>query len=297
MRRVTKETKEKQMATNKEEVWADLMYALDNLYEPPRDMHSLDAYEDEFIKRFPQIKQPLSMIYSMAKERAETTIAHEAIEKGLKAILIDNDLSIEQVKRHRHHLDKLLLAVQQHSPTAFDELERCFESTMDYLEITTSRTSVARYRTNIIDYFQKHGKEEVFVANRYASIEGFSNAYGMIGFIYLEIIRALMSLVFGWTPEDIISRVEEEAREAVLTESKRDRDWDAAGWLSQGPAHPRLEDISNLANNEVLCAAVRRCARESKDRGTRYWAQGLRHKHVLARRKARTEHRVGLVRI
>lgn len=119
------------MTTSKEEVWADLQYALDNLYVPPRDMHSLDAYEDEFIKRFPHIKQPLYMTYSTAKARAETTIAHGAIEKGLKALLLDSGLSMKKVKDYRHHLDKLLIAVQQHNRMAFDELERCFESTMD----------------------------------------------------------------------------------------------------------------------------------------------------------------------
>ena len=225
------------MTTSREEVWADLRYALDNLYGPV-DVRSLDAYDDEFYKRFPQIKQPLSMTYSTAKARAETTIAHGAIEKGLKAILLDSGLSIEKVKQYRHHLDKLLMAVKQHNRMAFDELERCFESTMDYLESTTSPTLVARYRTDVVDYFQKHGNEEVFVANRYASIEGFNNAYGMIGFIYLEIIRALMSLVVGWNPEDIGSRVEEEAREAVLTERQTVSGLGRGGVVESGSSSP-----------------------------------------------------------
>ena len=112
----------------------------------------------------------------------------------------------------------------------------------------------------------------------------------MIGFVYREIIRALSSLLFGWTPRDIGSRIEEEARKAILAESKLVPAWDAAEWLNQGPARPRLEVIENLKNNKVLYAAVRRCARESKDSGIQYWAKRLRHNHIAAKRKARVEH-------
>ena len=144
-----------------------------------------------------------------------------------------------------------------------------------------------------LDYFRKHGKAEIFIANRYASIEGNNNKYGMIGFVYREIIRALLSLIFGWTPKDIDSRIEEEARKAISAESKLDPAWDAAEWLSRGPVRPRLEVIENLENNKVLRAAVRRCARESKDSGIQYWAERLRRNRIAAKRKARAEHRVG----
>ena len=284
------------MSLNKEDVWADLRYALDELDRPSRDIHSrltdaadLDAQsEDEFYKRLLQTGL-LSIAYSKARLRADTRNAHEAIEKGLKAILIDGGLSENRVRSRGHKLHRLLADVQQHNPTAFNELERCFDSTIQYLESVTT----VQHNTNIVDYFRKHGKDEIFIANRYASIEGNNNKYGMIGFVYREIIRALLSLIFGWTPKDIDSRIEEEARKAISAESKLDPAWDAAEWLSRGPVRPRLEVIENLENNKVLRAAVRRCARESKDSGIQYWAERLRRNRIAAKRKARAEHRVG----
>ena len=284
------------MSLNKEDVWADLRYALDELDRPSRDIHSrltdaadLDAQsEDEFYKRLLQTGL-LSIAYSKARLRADTRNAHEAIEKGLKAILIDGGLSENRVRSRGHKLHRLLADVQQHNPTAFNELERCFDSTIQYLESVTT----VQHNTNIVDYFRKHGKAEIFIANRYASIEGNNNKYGMIGFVYREIIRALLSLIFGWTPKDIDSRIEEEARKAISAESKLDPAWDAAEWLSRGPVRPRLEVIENLENNKVLRTAVRRCARESKDSGIRYWAERLRRNRIAERRKARAEHRAG----
>ena len=280
------------MSLNKEDVWADLRYALDELDRPSRDIHSrltdaadLDAQsEDEFYKRLLQIGL-LSIAYSKAKARADVRNAHEAIEKGLKAILIDSGQPA-----HGHELHQLLEAVRQHNRTAFDELKRCFDSTIQYLESVTP----LKHNTKIVDYFQKHGKAEIFVENRYESIEGKKGTDGgMIGFVYREIIRALLSLIFGWTPKDIGSRIEEEARKAILAESKLDPAWDAAEWLIREPVRPRLEVIENLENNKVLRAAVRRCARESKDSGIQYWAERLRRNRIAAKRKARAEHRVG----
>ena len=284
------------MPLNKEDVWADLRYALDELDRPSRDIHSrltdaanLDAQsEDEFSKRLLQIGL-LSTAYSKARIRADTRNAHEAIEKGLKAILIDGGLSEDQVRSRGHKLHRLLADVQQHNPTAFNELERCFDSTIQYLESVTT----IQHNTNIVDYFRKHGKAEIFIANRYASIEGNNNKYGMIHLVYCEIIHVLLSLIFGWTPKDIDSRIEEEARKAILAESNLDPAWDAAEWLIRGPVRPRLEVIENLENNKVLLAAVRRCARESKDSRIQYWAERLRRNRIAAKRKARAEHRVG----
>ncbi len=282
------------MSLNKEDVWADLRFALDELERPPRDIHSrlthaanLDAQpEDKFFKRLLQIGL-LSSAYSKAKLRADARNAHEAIEKGLKAILLDAGMSEKEIRSRGHELHRLMADIQQHSPKAFKELERCFDAAIQYLE---SVTTIQR-NTNILDYFRKHGKAEVLVTNRYASIEGGNNTDGgMIGRVYMEIIRALLSLMFGWTPNCIDHRIEEEVRKAILSESKRDPAWDAAEWLGLGPIRPRLEAIENLMSNKVLRAALRRCARESKDSGIRYWAQKLRHDLSAARRNARAAH-------
>ena len=283
------------MPLNKEEAWADLRYALDELERPLRDFHSLfdSQLDDELSEGLAQsglLSQPLAMTYRMAKSRADTRIAHEAIEKGLKAILIDGGLPETKVRSRGHGLHRLLADVQQHTPVAFNELERCFESTGQYLESLTPY----RYDMGIIAYFQEHGRAEILVANRYASIEGFSgDKYGMVGLVYRETIRALLSLIFGWTPKDIGSRVEEEVTNAVLAESRLDPAWDVSEWLAQGPVRPRLEAIENLESNKVLRAAVRGCARESKDGAAQSWAERLRRKRIAAKRKVRDERRAG----
>ena len=81
---------------------------------------------------------------------------------------MDGGLSERQVRSRGHELHRLLADVQQYNAAAFNELARCFDSTIQYLESVTT----IRHDTNILDYFRKHGKAEVFVASRYASIEG-----------------------------------------------------------------------------------------------------------------------------
>ena len=282
------------MSLNKEDVWADLRYALDELDRPPRDIRArltdaadLDARSyDEFSKRLLQIAL-LTTAYAKAKVRADTRIAHEAIEKGLKAILIDGGVSENQLRSRGHKLHLLLADVQQHNPTAFGELTRVFDSTIRFLESVTT----IQHSTNILDYFRKHGKAEVLVENRYASIEpGTKAAEGMIECVYGEVIRALLSLMFGWSPNDINYRIEQAAREAILAVSKRDSEWNAAEWLSRGPVRPRLEVIQDLTNNGLLRAGLRRVARESTDSGVRYWAKMLRSDYFFAKREARAQH-------
>ena len=285
------------MSLKKEDVWAELRYALDELERPPLDIGArltaaadLDAQPtEEFHKRLLQIGM-LSSAYSKAKLRSDGRIAHEAIEKGLKAILLGSGLSERQVRSRGHQLQELLGDVGQHAPTAFDELKRCFDSTLEFLG---SVTGIER-DTDILDYVRKHGKTEVFVANRYASIESDNRTDGgMIGLVYMEMIRALSSLTFDWSPKDISQRLEKVARKAITAESERDPAWDAAEWLDRGPVRPRLEDIEQAKDNKVLRAAVRRCARDSKDSGIRYWAEWLRREYLAARKAARVGKRSG----
>ena len=130
------------MSLNKEDVCADLWYALDELERPPQNINSrlieaadLDAQsEDEFHKRLLLIG---TLAYSKAAARSDVRNAHEAIEKG-KAILIDSGRSVDEVKSRRHNLHRLLTDIQQLNSTAFKELERCFNSTIQYLESVTT---------------------------------------------------------------------------------------------------------------------------------------------------------------
>ena len=276
-------------------VWADLRYALDELSRAPLDINrrltnaaNLDAQpQKEFFERL-FLTGEFSWAYSKAKMRAETSLAHEAIEKGLKAILLDSGLSQKHVRSRNHRLDLLLEDVKLHNRTAFAELERCFDSTIQHLEkITTIQRD-----TNMVEYFQEHGKTDVFVVNRYASIEDTNKpAWGMIGLVYMEIIRALSSLVCGWTPRDINCRIEMAATKAVLAEGNRDPMWDADEWIGQELVYPRLEVVGNLRNNRALRVALRRCAKEHKhrDRGVWSWANHIRRNYIGTRR-ARLEH-------
>ena len=72
------------MSLRKEDIWADLRYALDELNRPLEKMGLYDRLPPTGL---------FSPVYSKAKMRADTRTAHEAIEKGLKAILIDRGLT------------------------------------------------------------------------------------------------------------------------------------------------------------------------------------------------------------
>ena len=282
---------------SKRSLWADLMCALDELERPPHEKHrrfpgvldlpdaaDLDARSnDELLERLNQLGVP-ALEYFKALARAETRMAHEAIENGLKAILLDGGLSSICVRSRRHKLPLLLEDVRKHVPAAFGDLERCFDSIIQYLAVVTGR----QHATNIIDYFHEYGTEAVFVASRYASLEGGAKD-GMMGVVYGEIIRALSILILGGTPKDVGCRIEEAARSAVVVESRPDPAWDAEAWLSEGPVRPRLEVIEDLNDNKWLLAALRRCSKESKDRCVRGWAQRLRDKCAIARKKERTD--------
>lgn len=281
------------MLPSRDDVWADLRHALYELETPFIDTQELlsDARdlkvqpERGLSKKVVRVDM-LDLAYVKARGRAMTRIAHEAIEKGLKAVLLDVGLSERQVRSGSHELQTLLTDVQQHIPAVFNDLERCFDIVFQYLEVI----SEVEYNTNIVDYFQEHGNAGVFVANRYASIEDANHINeGMIVLVYCEILRALMSLLFDRIPKDIHTRIEEEARNAILTLGRLDPMWDVVGWMNQGPVRPRLEDVENIANNKVLRAAVRRCEKKTTDMGVRYWARHFRHNVYVARRKARGE--------
>ena len=270
------------MSSERIDVWADLQYALDELgvlsrediRERLKNTINLDVQVeglsfDKLVRTY-----PFESAYSKAESRAGARNAHEAIEKGLKAILLDSGMSEKQVRRRGHKLHELLADVQQYNPVAFDALERCYDSAVQHI-------AFVRPYMSIIDYFEEYGSADVFNVNRYVSIEGGDNKYGMIVNVYREIMRALLSLVLGGTPKDINSRIEEYASEAILIESKFNPEWDAAKWLSQGPVQPRLKIIENINNNSVLLRAIRRCARESEDSGIRYWA-GMRRNDIIS---------------
>lgn len=275
------------MLQNKVDILADLKYALDELGRPPLDTH--DSFNDETcLNTYGNGYFPVA--YSKAKSRAETRVAHEAIEKGLKAILLEKGLSESWVRKRSHKLPQLLENVQQHNPTAFGELERCFGITIQYLYIVTN----IQRNKSISDYFQKHGKKDILNSNRYASIENKNHINeGMIGFIYMEIIRALIYILLGRTSNDINSRIEKEARESILKTNELDLKWDVMEWLNREPVRPRLENIENLKNNKILRHAIRRCAKESKDIGIQMWAKTLRSKLSASIRKDRANRRVG----
>ena len=271
---------------NKEDVYADLMYAYNELIRQPSDITDVTSHEVEFIRRFPNSIVPYSSIYWRAESRAKIRTAHEAIEKGLKAILLDSGLTKVRKGRDGHELHLLLMDVQQHNSMAFNELERCFDGTIRYLESVTS----LKHNTDIVSYFQANFRAGVFVEARYSSIDGPTGNHGsgMIFCISFEMILVLVSLIAGFTYQDIGSRIEEEVKEAIIIKSKLDPKWDTDSWLSKGPVLARLEILEDLRDNKVLRAAVRRCANLSKDPRVKFWAE-RRIRELALERKARIQ--------
>ena len=270
-------------------MWADLWYALDEL-ERPWDITTvrltdfvdyLDEQTRNALRNKLQIFTPShSSVYFQAIVRAQARSAHEAIEKGLKAILIDAGWTNTQ----KHDLHELLANMKQLNPGAFSELKRCFDSVVRYLKFVSVFVGKS---DNILDYFRDIGNQKIFVGNRYASITGGGIVVDMIVLIHVEVMRALLWLLFDWVPGDIESRIEEAARKAVLAEGIRNTAWDAEKWVNQGPVRPRMQDIGNLSSSKVLRAAIRKCAKESSEREVQSWAMRIRRDYILAKRKAR----------
>lgn len=283
------------VAISTEDVWADVRYALDELERPSSDAQRRLLAEAERLDEEAETelynRLTLSfgsfLVYWKAISRAQARIAHEGIEKGLKAILMGAGWKNTKT----HDLHELLGYTQQYCPKAFSELERCFESTVRYLKFTTG----IQRSSSILDYFRENGTREKFKAIRYASITGDGTAVGMIGLIHMEVMRALLWLLFDWTPVDIESRIEDAVRAAVSAESGRDVRWDAEGWLGRGPARPRLETAED-PDNRVLRAAVRRCEKSSDDSSVRFWAETIRHNRIAAKKTERAERRLGASR-
>ena len=278
------------------DVWAELQHALDELNTEPRGIRStmtegaklLSQADHQYFKGRFEIGD-LHLAYSKAKMRSDARNAHEAIEKGLKTILVVAGFSESQLKSLSHSLDRLLNAVKRENATAFSELARCFKTAIDYLELVTS----IRHEPDIVEYFQEHGRSDVFIANRYTSIvERYDDVGGMIHFVYTEVIRSLLSLIFGSKPKDIYERIEEEMSRIIVGESETDPTWDATQWLGRGSIFQRLQNGDPLQCDDVLRAALRTCGRESADRAIRHWAERVRRKVVYARKKEPRESRV-----
>ena len=284
------------MSLCKSDVLSDLVYALNYLEGPDFDSPlteaaDLDAESNNKLLAELRVIGEHSHSYPQAKARAEVTISHSAVERGLKALLLEGGVPKNRVRKRRHHLDKLLSDAKQDTPMVYKELERCFNSVIRYLEQVTPIS----HNTSIVDYFREHGKGKVYEVSRYESLEGRSSGdpWGMIGQVYREIIRALISLLLGRTPRDIDFRIEERAREAILAASHRDPTWDAAQWVSQGPVRPRLEDIQSLSNT-VLYTAMRRLERSSNSSAVGHWARHIRRAYISAVREERIKRRSAL---
>jgi len=269
-------------------VWADLQFALDKLLEPVPDTYmsllrlaNLDIqFGDGLFSKFFLTQVP-STFYLNAKFNSDMRISHEAIEIGLKAILLDRGFTIDKVRNHGHNIPRLLEDVKKHNPKAFNDLERCFDSTIRYLK---GSTGIQR-NTIILEYFQKYGTTKVFVRRRYESIDSTNELdRGWITLFQIEMIRALLALIFERTPKDIVSRIEEEVTDTIRSEKQRDLTWDAEEWISQGSIFERLQDVESLRGNKVLRAVVRRCAKRSECKQTELWANRIRRGLMAARK-------------
>lgn len=180
----------------------------------------MDTESDNKLRTELRVIGEYSYSYPQAKSRAEVTISHAAVESGPKALLMEGGVPYNRVRKRQHSLDKLLSDVKRYTPTVYKELERCFNSVIRYL----GQVTPISHNTSIVDYFREHGKGKVYEVNRYQSPDGRNSddPWGMIGQVYREIIRALISLLLGRTPSDLDFRIEEGAREAILAASHRD---------------------------------------------------------------------------
>ena len=190
------------------EVWGELMYAVDELDRRGSDISKrLNKAADkdsppfqEVLNRFLQAGM-FEHAYFKAKMRADSKNAHEAIEKGLKAVLLDAGVSAGKVRSHGHGLHSLLADVQQHNREVYEGLERAFDYALRRVEVATGR----RPCINMVDYFREIGTKDVFLAKRYESLEGEAGVGGgAIVTVNREVIRALASLVIGKTPKYLL---------------------------------------------------------------------------------------------
>ena len=251
-------------------MWSDLKQALDGFSKPSLRF-------DEMVAEIGDVDLIDMTAPSRAARRALHKDAHAAIEIGLKAILHDLGLSQARIQRRGHRLHDLLELVEQHNPEAFAGIERSFNSVIQFLQSVTS----VRYSTDILHYFRQHGTAEVYQSLRYESIEHRTTTGGMVGYIYMEVIQALMAIVMGKEPQDLYTRIESEAAQAVRESSHLEPAWDAETWLRGGYLQFRLL-LGDTQEHKVLRAALRKCARASKDKAVRDWAGRIRRAHIAS---------------
>ena len=210
-----------------------------------------------------------------AGARSQASTTHHALEVGLKGVLRASGVS-ERATRG-HNLLPLLEMVQQHRGKEFDDIVRCFETSIDLCD---SNTGMARRDiTDIFDYLRSDFNSDTYEANKYWSIENSDETGGgAIAIVTREIVLALIAILSGERPQDAHGRIEDELRKSIVVERGLDRPWDTDEWLAPGSLRERLEVIEGVEDNKVLRAAVRRCHRETKDLTVRYWAMAIRNR-------------------
>lgn len=280
------------MKTDKLEVWADLKNALDTSDREPSDVlhNGLMAQADAMtvqtegdLKEFADVLMVDVMTLhaqSRSKSRMDVVLAHEAMENGMKSLLIDHGVS--QHDYRGHNLALTLKQVQKHDPGAFRVIQLYFDNAVKLCEELTGRV----YIRDIFEYFKESFNEDTYKTSKYGSIEDGNNTGGGIGLVTNEVIRALIVIVLDLPAREVYSRIEEEATKALLAVNVSDPAWDAEAWIEQGPVRPRLEVVENLGKTKALRAAVRKCHKETKDSTIRYWAMKIGDTHVGRRMRA-----------
>ena len=144
-------------------------------------------------------------------------IAHLAIERGLKSLLLRAGKSPKQTRRIGHSLDKLYRSLKDWDAESADFLDASFQDAVNFFGYDVNIEEFKLFQS-LYDYFAQVGSNEHFEAMRYWVIEDSEDAETPIrlacSYTHREILCALHSL-FGPHRETVSERVEGEIWRAL----------------------------------------------------------------------------------
>ena len=226
----------------------------------------------------------------IARSRSQGSNTHFAKEIGLKAML--NYAGVLERDRRGHDLHELLGKLRQKNPSAFNDIDRCFEKGVRLCEQTTGHK---RLHLDIFSEFNAHYNHDAYLANKYWSIEEGSEIRGSIPIVAMEVIRALLAIMREEVPNDVDTRIETEATHAVISANALQPEaW--VNWLSihENRVKLSLENTDDSNRNKAIRRALRICQKESSDIAIQWWARHFRRMQLEAFNKG-ISNRIGRI--
>ena len=146
-------------------------------------------------------------------------IAHLAIERGLKALIINAGKSADQI----HSLDRLYRALTECDEEAANFLAKAFEDSVTLFRFKVNAKGFGHLKS-LEAYFAKVGKDKDFEALRYWAIGESSKGESPIPYIapsiHRELLCALCCLFFPIRRETVLDRIEQAVFEAMTNTSR-----------------------------------------------------------------------------